>query len=872
MALWTSVGHGAPANEVSASGKVVDAAGRPVAGAQIVLREWAYLRATQLPAGEEVHDILARTNSDSDGRFAFHQVPSQLQSDGFTWPWDVIAYAPGNALAWQQLTSANQDAPITLVLRPGAELRGRVLQEDGKPAAGVHVQVMEIAELGAPPMYPVPVFGVLFLYRSEWLVGATSDAAGYFTIRDLPVNRRFILRVADDRFVRQTAYAATTTSPQPGVAFMTIAPPGAKRTLDPVYTGAFTLTLKRSSHVHGYVQFADSGKPAASARACLRRTKLSGTYSARVDAQGHFSLSQFSPGEYELEVLPPAGMEYMGIRQKMIVRADQPDQEINLSLSRGIMMSGQVVEEGTRNGVGDVPIDYSPAPGSATGTVAPVPPTVRTDANGRFRIVVPSGKGRLWIANFVPGYAMQDLYGGNYPEKTERYARSFDARPGQVAHEVRFAIGRGVTITIHARDHDGRPVAGAQVVSHSTADVFQSKEVSNAEGVLRVPGISSHLGYELAVIQRKRRLAAIANVSPKPTDRTIDLEVQLEPAGSATGHVLDNQGRAIAGAWVDLSMAELVPKGTLKYSIRFLSIQTDDAGQFRFDNLIPRTHYIVEARANGHDTASVAPFESRSGQTYSVPDFRLAAADRELRGVVLTPAGRPLPQSVVQISSIVAGRSSHAQSTAADPEGRFEFTGLPAGKYLVSAYRTAADTGSTQFTNSLEAAAGERNLQIILPVPPGSGATQAASGRPAPEFEVKHWHPEKGSPPRGFVLRDFAGKVIVLAFMDQAHPSQRVLERIRDLAVKLSNRKLQFICVYENMPTDPRESEPWGGSIAAAEVACGIVAGGHGEAFEKYGVDATPTLFLVDRQGILRHIDLEADRLEEVLEALLKSN
>jgi hypothetical protein len=255
-----------------------------------------------------------------------------------------------------------------------------------------------------------------------------------------------------------------------------------------------------------------------------------------------------------------------------------------------------------------------------------------------------------------------------------------------------------------------------------------------------------------------------------------------------------------------------------------------------------------------------------------VPDFRLAAADRELGGVVLTPAGRPLPQSVVLISLIVAGRSSHARSTAADSEGRFEFTGLPAGKYLVSAYRTAADTGSTQFTNRLEAAAGERNLQIILPVPPDSGATQATPGRPAPEFEVKHWHPEKGSPPRGFVLRDFAGKIIVLAFVDQAHPSQRLLERLQRLAIKLNDRKLQFICVYEDMPTDAHDSELWGGSIVAAEVVRGIVAGGHGDAFEKYGVEATPTLFLVDRQGILRQIDPELDRVEERLEELLKSN
>src|SRR5262249_40925726 len=158
-----------------------------------------------------------------------------------------------------------------------------------------------------------------------------------------------------------------------------------------------------------------------------------------------------------------------------------------------------------------------------------------TDAKGRFRIVVPPGKGRLWIANFVPGYAMQDLYGGNYPEKTARYVRSFDAMPGKGPPPARLSISPGVTLTIPAPGREARPVAGALALSRSPADIFQSKEVSNAEGLLRMQGISSHVSYELAVIQRKRRLAAIANLSPRPQDRTLDLAVQLEPAGSVTG-------------------------------------------------------------------------------------------------------------------------------------------------------------------------------------------------------------------------------------------------------------------------------------------------------------------------------------------------
>ena len=78
--------------------------------------------------------------------------------------------------------------------------------------------------------------------------------------------------------------------------------------------------------------------------------------------------------------------------------------------------------------------------------------------------------------------------------------------------------------------------------------------------------------------------------------------------------------------------------------------------------------------------------------------------------------------------------------------------------------------------------------------------------------------------------------------------------------------------VYESNqePTAGESDFAKASPTAAALVAPGEVAGGYGEAFQKYGVTATPTLFVVDRKGIVRHADADSDKLEGFVGVLLK--
>src|SRR5262249_17944462 len=154
--------------------------------------------------------------------------------------------------------------------------------------------------------------------------------------------------------------------------------------------------------------------------------------------------------------------------------------------------------------------------------------------------------------------------------------------------------------------------------------------------------------------------------------------------------------------------------------------------------------------------------------------------------------------------------------------------------------------------------AGKQNVRIVLEVPPQQVPAEAVVGKPAPEFAVRQWWPRRSTGGGKFARDEFRGKVVLLAFTDEAKPSQRLMPALNRLAKKLSDQRLVIVRVYQGEIQEPDAAD----ALPAAVVAPGTVGGGQGEVFRKYGIRAVPTLFLIDRQGVLRFADVEPDALE----------
>src|SRR5207248_10787279 len=101
------------------------------------------------------------------------------------------------------------------------------------------------------------------------------------------------------------------------------------------------------------VTAADTGQPLAqvTSRVSASREAQSGTQTGEVetqtDPQGRFRLVP-SPGPYlTLHASPPAGTPYLPLRQEIERPKAAVMQELQLSLRRGLLLRGQVTEQGT---------------------------------------------------------------------------------------------------------------------------------------------------------------------------------------------------------------------------------------------------------------------------------------------------------------------------------------------------------------------------------------------------------------------------------------------------------------------------------------------------------------------------------------------
>jgi RNA polymerase sigma factor (sigma-70 family) len=858
------------ARRLSAAGKVVDAAGKPVAGATVYLRDWAPWR-TRVRSWEQrdqANDLLATTTTDGAGRFAFKDVAARPFEDVGQMrqhPWDLIAVAPGRGPAWLHLTARAQEQPLTLQLPPEGKISGRITGADGIPLAGARVQALDIGPLRRNLLYEsFGRDGYLYLRGSQIAFTATSGAGGRFTLRGLPPGVCCAVRVTAPGHVGRLLYAATTDRPQPNLVELSYGA-GRKRTqIEPVQVGDLQVGLAPGQTLRGKVVLADTGQPAAGVR--VSASDRDGPYGEVVtDVAGRFTLTGLPPGQSHLFLWPQGPTDYLSLTATAEVPAPPTEREPTFSLPRGAVVTGQVVDAETGRGVADVSINHRQPEGSVPSAWAS---GGLSDADGRFRLVVPPGKGVLFAYTGT----------GVYPGLPEQGVEAGLEKP---VHGIKLTLSRGLVVKGRVFDPEGRPLADAEVeyapVEHPQSPRYAA--TTDAEGQFTVSGLTADGKYELYIIHARRKLGGQILVPP-PADskKAVPQEITLRPLGAVAGRVVDEQQRPVAGATVAFRTCVTLPPGnahTLK-AVDPEALTTDADGRYRFEHLLPAASYTyrVEASAKGYAGLNSEEFPARPGETKALPDLVLPRAAESVAGIVVDPAGRPLADVEVRASPRWPGRgpvvtSPESVVTAAD--GRFHITGLPRGPVELTAelYTAGEEAAPTRLypPQPVPAQAGQQDLRIVLAVRPRQYAAEAVVRKPAPAFAVRRWLGRADAPAgRGFEGRDYAGKVVLLVFLDEAKPSQRLLPRLNQLHQQWAGKGLVIVRVSE-AAADAQLAKT--SPISTALVAPAEVPGSNGEAFQKYGVRATPALFLLDRTGTLRYADVEVADLETRIAELL---
>jgi RNA polymerase sigma factor (sigma-70 family) len=693
------------AAKLSAAGTVVDPAGRPIARARVILREWSRFRVMgmgppetdKLLRGEELRDTLMETTTDDAGKFAFHAVPAPAfphvsEAGRSVYPWDVVALAQGYGLAWVQLTPEHQRTPITLKLEPERIIRGRVIEPGGKPVVGAKVKVFGVDPLVRPDVQGLSTENRLNLIWSSFPLGAATDAEGRFAIRGVPRERVATLIVTESRHERLFAFAATTETPQPESVFRSFQYGQPHETRYPIYSGDLTLTAKPADHVlNGRVVFEADGKSASGATVIKQGSVI------KADENGRFRLEGLVAGKLELHASLDGSSAAPRVAE--IEVPEMPKEfEQTVTLPPGLVVTGRVVDGTTGEGVAKALVDFYPAPDPAR------PPTLfafsrETGPDGRFRLVLPPGRGTVFLRTIPARFPQPDRqFTGQPPDP--KLNREVSGSAGQTVEVPEFKLAHGREVVLQVIAAKGEAQAGALVyVRDPNRLPAPPAERTDADGRVKLVGLARENSTVVDIIAAEAKLGVTVEIPDAASAGAGagELVVRLEPLLSLSGRVLDEDGKPLARPVIHLYRDVRYPgQSGRSFGLPVATLtEVKDDGTYRFDGLIPGATYNTQVEVSGHPNATSEHVTLEGGQAVRLADFRLPICNQEVHGTVVDARGKPLENVVVNYDSFhrhQQGSPLYAPSGGvwfqdSDGNGRFRLTALPRGPIRLMVYR-----------------------------------------------------------------------------------------------------------------------------------------------------------------------------------------
>jgi hypothetical protein len=669
--LWLAV-------PVELRAEVIDLAGRPLHGAQVLVfappREvsaatvnvWGAARERHILALPTVPQPTQATTTDEHGKAS---VPG-LMPGTYRVQATAAGHAPESRLGVVLAPDA-APAPVRLVLGPGHALTGLVVDEHGEPV----VQATVIAARG-----------------DSWQPGldkwvGTSDARGRYRLEGLAAGRVTLFLLREGRPLLQVgAFGVPDTT-------------------------TYDVRLRPGGTVRGTVTDED-GQPVEGAEV---RTAMQNTWSpmvAKTTSEGTFELADVPAGPLAyFRVTAPGYMPYPD--------PSAPQQGSGESLREGAEMVRDVV---LRRGLtADLTVlaaaDGQPVPGAAVALYLArqwgddhQPFEAQTDELGRASVpgLVP---GEYLVVLRADGYVQEGM-----PPWFVNLLQSPEAMPaawrltavtGGEPLVRTYRLTRGATVSGKVVCSRGLPVSGALVTATGASNEFPV--FTDGEG-----------RFEVTAVRPGNRCTATAT-SPDhapgtsepfvvlPGQAVRDVEVKLGAAGRVSGYVRTPDGRPLQGAMVRHVQGKLADNNPwafrqFEHAQRF-PVAPD--GRFEVTGVTPG-NVTVRADAEGylpawHNEVLVVADQETGGLEL------LLQAPLEIRGRVESQDGGPVAGAQVsaqytgtgqaRVRSFVTGLGGDPTAQT-DAQGEFVVKGLKAGNYNVWAQASGFASGSRVATST----------------------------------------------------------------------------------------------------------------------------------------------------------------------------
>lgn len=546
-------------------------------------------------------------------------------------------------------------AEYTFQLETGVAAGGRIVDEQGKPIAGVTVEVM-LASAGANAR---PAHGDGRVRYNTWLAegadAATTDSNGRWRIANVPNNPRIQLALlvshpdfgSDERWQESQKAAGITTAM--------------------LLSETATLTLKRGIAVQGRVTD-PNGKPVKDAIVVLGDNPYFSTKPKKFvsDAGGRYRLPPQFPKQITLTVIAP---DFAPQLRKVNLQSEKGSQDFHMAPGKPMRL---VVVNAAGKPIPNAYVTLRQWKGSQSieSTHNPNHPKVpdtgiprRTNQEGFWEWAnAPSDPVKLTVSAAGFGVSELEMSGGD----------SLRTVKLKSVHQITGRVTDAVT---------GKPIAEFTVIP---IDVFR-KDFLSAERGNAVAGKDGKLAFtaDRTDIPLRLRVEAVGyRVHDGPEfrvgdDTSLSQNFRLQPSLPRTGLVLDATGKPVANA--EVLLATPTQEARLSNGWGNQKATTDAVGRFQFPD--PGERWAIVVRSN----AGVA-FADFSANEHDAGKLRLQPW-ASVRGR-FSDGGKPVSGTTIllqpiRIESLDRPRINAMQQIQTDSQGRFEFTRVPPGPISV---------------------------------------------------------------------------------------------------------------------------------------------------------------------------------------------
>ncbi|MHC4957126.1 MAG: carboxypeptidase regulatory-like domain-containing protein [Planctomycetota bacterium] len=549
----------------------------------------------------------------------------------------------------------------------------------------------------------------LFAMRNMWMGAgkeiAQTDATGRFEFRVEPYGNRFMLRVI----------------PPEGIDVL--------KTVNVPLEDDLIVRLPGTGVLTGKVVDASTQQPVAGAEVLISLQAGQGRnwmpdYSkpVRTDEYGVYRLTGIGTGRVQSMSVRAAGFAQLGMSQWGASDADIWKQIQSLALDgssetalpdlpmqRGRLMTGTVMDKETRRPVPGATIEIRDF---VMGNKS-----VQADSGGVYRVEGVMGRVSLGVS--APGYATfadQPWRGWSIPEGD-----------GVIQRDIELDPGAGLAGTVRLKD--GTPLAGVLVRLDTTETGRQSWTARMAlrpfytytddKGRYTFDGIppvklkvrTEAPGYDVA--ESKEVALAAGAIAAK-------VDIEVIPAATAEGLVVDRDGKPVAGAQVRVARD---PGKDADDGARWRALgsgvttYTATNGRFRLED-VPTGNVLIRVEAEGFATLSRDRSGVEPGAT--ITGLRLVLPPAfSITGSVVDPEGKPMTQCWIRathVSSPDGEPGTQLLGARVETDGTFTIRNLPAGGYRIEVRLPGGMAGFPNYKEKVleSIEAGSKNVVIAL--------------------------------------------------------------------------------------------------------------------------------------------------------------